>query len=243
MKWHIGCSGFNYKEWKEVFYPQGLPQRRWFGFYCSQFATLELNVTFYRFPQLSSLKKWYDESAGQFLFSVKAPRLITHYKQLKDCERLLNDFYSSIREGLKEKLGMALFQFPPQFSYTGSRLEMIMQYLQKDIKNVVEFRHNSWWNSDVYRQLHTKHIIFSGISHPALPDDIIINNPTLYYRFHGVPLLYYSAYNKSTLQNLADNILKSKTAKEVFIFFNNTAAVGAIENALWLKEYVLGKDE
>src|ERR1043165_722031 len=108
MKWHIGCSGFSYKEWKDVFYPPRLPQRLWFDHYSSRFSTLELNVTFYRFPQLKMLQAWYDKSPGGFIFSVKAPRLITHYKQLKDCQDLLNDFYTVCRDGLKEKLGPLL---------------------------------------------------------------------------------------------------------------------------------------
>jgi uncharacterized protein YecE (DUF72 family) len=81
MKWHIGCSGFHYRHWKVAFYPQGLAQKKWFGYYAGQFATLELNVTFYRFPQLSVLRNWYDQAPGGFRFSVKATKAITHFKQ------------------------------------------------------------------------------------------------------------------------------------------------------------------
>jgi uncharacterized protein YecE (DUF72 family) len=79
MQCYIGCSGFYNKDWKEVFYPNGLPQSKWFEFYCTQFNTLELNTTFYRFPTIEMLKKWYDTSPADFKFSVTAPRLITHY--------------------------------------------------------------------------------------------------------------------------------------------------------------------
>ena len=102
MKWHIGCSGFLYRDWKNIFYPEKLPQRKWFEYYATQFDTLELNVTFYKFPQLSSLQKWYNDSPPEFLFSLKVPRLITHYKQLKDCESLLDDFYGTV-EGRIER--------------------------------------------------------------------------------------------------------------------------------------------
>src|ERR1044072_2743501 len=80
-KWWIGCSGFYYREWREAFYPQGLPQRKWFEFYCESFNTVELNVTFYRFPKLEDLQGWYHRSPDDFRFTVKAPRLITHYKR------------------------------------------------------------------------------------------------------------------------------------------------------------------
>ncbi len=72
IEWHIGCSGFSYKDWKEVFYPKGIPQRKWFEYYGEHFKTLELNVTFYRFPQVSMLKSWYERSPPDFSFFCKS---------------------------------------------------------------------------------------------------------------------------------------------------------------------------
>ncbi len=77
-KWWIGCSGFHYKGWRGKFYPEGLPQKKWFEFYCQYFNTVELNTTFYRFPRIGDLRAWYDRSPDGFRFSVKAPRFITH---------------------------------------------------------------------------------------------------------------------------------------------------------------------
>lgn len=240
MKWHIGCSGFLYREWKEHFYPDKLPQRLWFEHYASVFDTLELNVTFYRFPQLKSLQKWYDTSPAHFSFSLKVPRLITHYKQMKDCEGLLDDFYSTVEEGLKEKLGCVLFQFPPKFIYTEERLQLIIKNMRPGIRNVVELRDKSWWGKKIFNILKEHNIIFSGISHPTLPDhqEPLFNNEVAYYRFHGIPKLFYSAYSDADLKAVADEILKKKELKEVFVYFNNTATPAAIKNALWLREYV-----
>src|SRR5438105_15010687 len=112
LRWHIGCSGFHYPEWKKVFYPDGLAQSKWFDFYSEHFNTIELNTTFYRFPQVSFLQNWYKKSPASFNFSVKAPRLITHFKQFSGTERMLGDFYGSIRQGLQKKLGCVLFQLP-----------------------------------------------------------------------------------------------------------------------------------
>lgn len=238
MNWHIGCSGFHYRDWKEIFYPPDVPQKKWFEYYSSKFDTLELNVTFYRFPQLKFLQTWYKNSPAAFSFSVKAPRLITHYKQFRDCERLLNDFYNSIEQGFKEKLGVVLFQLPPQFYYTDERLDLIIANMKKEFSNTVEFRHESWWNEKVYKRLKKEKIIFCGISHPTLPDDAIVTGQTAYYRFHGAPKLYYSSYKKAMLKKIADSFAANKTVKEAFIYFNNTATVAAIENAIWLKNYV-----
>ena len=244
MKWHIGCSGFLYRGWKEVFYPVEYPQRRYFEYYVSQFDTLELNVTFYKFPQLSALQRWYDTSPENFLFTLKAPRLITHYKQLKDCEIEVNDFYTTVEEGLKEKVGCILFQFPPKFIFTEERLELIINNLKPGIRNAVELRDKSWWNEKIIKQFKENSIIFCGISHPKLPDNqqVIVNNNCVYYRFHGIPKLFYSEYAEEKLKNVAEEILKKgKGVKDVFIYFNNTASLAAINNARFIRDYVSEK--
>jgi len=238
IQWHIGCSGFHYKEWKTVFYPEKLPQRRWFEYYSGQFDTLELNVTFYRFPRLSFLQGWYEKSPAHFLFSVKAPRLITHYKKFADCGRLMSDFYNTIREGLREKLGPVLFQLPRQIEYSPETLRQIIHDMDISFDNVIEFRHSSWWKRSVYSTLASHGISFCGISHPTLPAEAIVNTPVVYYRFHGVPKLYYSAYDSQQLRQVVDAIKKTRTAKKVFIYFNNTASTAAITNARYVEEYI-----
>ena len=237
MNWYIGCSGFHYKEWKGIFYPDGLPQSKWFEYYSQQFNTLELNVTFYRFPQLSFLQNWYKKSPGQFLFSVKAPRLITHYKQFTGTEELLTDFYNSIRQGLKNKLGAVLFQLPPQAIFTEERLQRIINSLDTSFNNVVEFRHQSWWKKDVIKELTDHNISFCGISYPGLPDKAVINNSFAYYRFHGIPVLYKSSYTDKELQEIAKVILKHQP-QNAFIYFNNTASAAALGNAASLKRFL-----
>ena len=243
MKWFIGCSGYHYKDWKEIFYPADLPQRKWFEYYSSHFDMLELNVTFYRFPQLKFLENWYAVSPGDFRFSVKAPRLITHYKQFNDCDKLLTDFYDTTLKGLKDKLGAILFQLPPSFSYSPERFEKLIKGMRKGLQNVVEFRDASWWDNEVFASLKKEKIIFAGISYPSLPDDAIVSHKTAYYRFHGKPKLYYSSYATKALKSIADSLRKEKLVKEVYIYFNNTATIAAIKNAIWLKKYLKQKCE
>ena len=238
IKWKIGCSGFHYKEWKGTFYPESIPQKRWFSFYAERFNTLELNVTFYRFPVLTSLENWYNISPANFSFAVKVPRLITHYKKFSDCTRLIDDFYNLVTIGLKEKLGPVLFQLPPRFNYTKERLDKIVNGTHKEFKNVIEFRDASWWKPAVFNRLKKEGIIFCGIDYPGLPNDPVITDKIAYYRFHGNPRLYYSAYKRNDLKRITDLISASKKVTETFIFFNNTATAAAIKNAGWIKKHV-----
>lgn len=237
-KTYIGCSGFHYKEWKTIFYPEDLPQSKWFTFYCRHFNTLELNSTFYKFPTIKSLQKWYGSSPDDFTFSVKAPRLITHYKRFSGCEHFLDDFYEACLQGLQHKLGCVLFQLHPQIKYSLEILNLIVNSVDPSFKNVLEFRDISWWNETVFDTLKKSNIIFSGISYPKLPEEVIITNPALYYRFHGEPLLYKSAYPESFLEEKFF-MMNCSGAKEAWIYFNNTWGIAAIINGRCMQQLLL----
>ncbi len=239
MKWHIGCSGFLYRDWKNIFYPPGVPQRSWLNYYSTQFDTLEINSSFYKFPEEKNLKKFYKQTAGNFQFSLKAPRLITHFKKMKDCEAQIIDLYDASINGLKEKLGPILFQFPPSFNYSLENLEAVLKNLNPEFKNVVEFRNASWFIDDVKKSLSKSGIIMSGLSHPILKENqaIIKNTQTIYYRFHGIEKLFYSVYAEDALENFYTEAMRAN-AEEIFVYFNNTASQAAIENALFLKKLV-----
>jgi uncharacterized protein YecE (DUF72 family) len=227
IKWHIGCSGFHYKEWKDEFYPKGLPQSKWFDYYTQHFNTIELNVTFYRFPTLPVLKGWYNKAPAGFSFSSKVPRSITHFKKFEGTETMLKDFYQLLKEGLQEKLSCVLFQLPPQF--------------QADLSfnNVIEFRNESWWREDVQATLKKYNISFCGVSFPKIAfDDAMINTPLCYYRFHGVPKLFYSEYEPIFIEKIFQQINGHKSVKEVFIYFNNTASLAALHNARYFQQLV-----
>lgn len=230
MKHWIGCSGYHYKHWKGVFYPENLPQKKWFEYYSQHFNTLELNVTFYRFPRLADLENWYLKSPENFKFSVKVPRAITHFKKFIDCNQMLADFYGTVGEGLKEKVGCILFQLPPTLVYKTDKLQQIMESIDPAYTNVVEFRHESWWNVDTYLAIANGSVTFGAISHPTLPENVILTTNTAYYRFHGVPELYKSNYSNEDLHKVATEI-ELKAPDNVFIYFNNDIDTAAITNA------------
>jgi uncharacterized protein YecE (DUF72 family) len=234
IEWHIGCSGFHYREWKEIFYPKGLASNKWFEFYRQHFNTLESNVSFYRLPLLTTLLKWHDESTADFSFSVKAPRMITHYKKMQAVADDLSVFYERIDKGLQEKLHCVLFQFPPTFAYSKENLEHLIAVLNPSFNNVVEFRHISWWDETVYEQLQENGITFCNMSHPKFPDSFIHTSPILYFRFHGSPEIYRSAYAHKYLDDIIKKIKADKNIRSAYLYFNNTAGPAAIENARYI---------
>ncbi len=238
MEWRIGCSGFSYGDWREIFYPEDLPQSEWLEHYARFFDCVELNVTFYRFPGLTFFKNLFDKTPDDFGFIVKAPKTISHIKQFMDVDAEIYQLYNIAKEGLRQKLRAFLFQLPPSFSFTKERMENIITHLDPTFINVVELRHSSWWTSKVYKEFSRNNITFCGVSYPSLPGDVIVNTPTPYYRFHGVPKLYYSMYEEYFLRKVADTIETNKKVTEGFLLFNNTATRAALENATYIQEYV-----
>lgn len=232
MRWHIGCSGFSYKEWRGEFYPKGLAQKDWLGYYAERFNTLELNVTFYRFPSLALLQNFYRKVPDGFCFSAKVPRIITHLKKFNDTHQTMQDFYALLQHGLSEKLGPVLFQLPPSTPYSEETLEKIISHTAPSFKNAIEFRHESWWRNDVKATLAANHIAFCGVSFPKIEhDDAVLNTPVAYYRFHGVPVLFHSAYSEAFIQKIYEQISGDNSVEEAFVYFNNTASGAALENA------------
>lgn len=231
----LGCSSFNNRRWIGIFYPDDLPAKEWFSYYCKHFNTYELNATFYKFPTAKSLHTWYKKSPDGFIFSVKAPKLITHIKKFVDCAREINDFYVACRDGVNDKLGCVLFQFPPSFHYSPDKLQLIINSLNPDFKNVIEFRHESWWIQEVYDAFLKNSFIFCSVNYPGLPTTIIKTASTGYVRLHGNPQLFYSEYSPEELSKMYDEIRRANKLKEIFIYCNNTASTAGILNALAIK--------
>ena len=213
--------------------------KNWFEFYCKHFNAVELNVTFYRFPTLKSLQGWYDKAPPGFSFSAKVPRSITHFKRFVDTERMMIDFYSLLEEGLKEKVACVLTQLPPQFAYSEENLEKLVYQMHPSFNNVIEFRNESWWRKDVQKILAENDIGFCGVSFPKISfDDAVVNTALGYYRFHGVPKLFYSEYDKSFIEKIFKQLNENKKAKNIFIYFNNTASLAALHNARYFQHLV-----
>ena len=242
MKWWVGCSGFSYQGWKDLFYPSSVPQSFWFEYYCQFFNTVELNVTFYRVPLPAVFKGWYDRSPDDFRFTVKAPRLITHYRKFQSTRNDALQFYDRVLDGLQDKLGTVLFQLHPKMEFSEESLENILDSLDPSFKNVIEFRHNSWWNEKVVERLKEEKITFCSISYPRLPDEVIRTSEILYYRFHGVPQLYRTPYTDEELKGVIHKIKLKEEVTDSYLYFNNDNDANAVANAIRAGEIAAGSE-
>jgi uncharacterized protein YecE (DUF72 family) len=225
---YIGCSGWSYRDWKSTFYPEKLPAKDYFSYYATRFKTVEVNSTFYHFPTSKTVHTWAQQTPSDFKFTLKVSREITHIKRMGQVQELLTNFYG-LAEILQDKLGCFLFQFPPSFKFTGDNLTRIIEHLDPCYKNVLEFRHASWWNPEVIDIIQENHLIFCTVSGFSLPEKLTLTDKVAYLRFHGDPV-YSGCYTQQELLYWAQQI-KVEGAKELWVYFNNTMYAHAIQNA------------
>lgn len=225
-----GCSGWYYWHWRDCFYPPGEPSSRWFAHYASQFRTVELNAPFYSWPTVGTVQTWLRQAARRrFTYSVKVNELITHTKRFTGTATLVKDF-GHIADLLGPRLGCFLFQLPPSFHYSAAALKRILKQLDPRHRNVVEFRHRSWWNEVVFKAFRDANAIFCSCSGPRLPDELVRTADDVYIRFHGTKRWYRHDYTKQELTVWVERIRQSG-AKRVWAYFNNDREGYAIKNA------------
>jgi len=228
---YIGTSGWSYKHWKGIFYPENVKQKDWFKYFTTRYSTVEINNTFYNLPEKYIFEKWRNAVPGNFIYAVKANRIITHIKKLKDVETELNNFLENVRE-LKEKLGIILFQFPPQFKVDKNRLEYFLHQIPHNLNYVFEFRNPSWWSDEIFELLHKFQISFCNFEMPQLATPRISTSEIVYIRFHNPFDKNLSHFENYILEDWANYILKSKyEGKKVFAYFNNDLFGHAITDA------------
>ncbi|MGD2034200.1 MAG: DUF72 domain-containing protein [Bacteroidales bacterium] len=237
MKTFIGCSGYYYKDWKEKFYPAGLNKSRWLEFYALQFNTVEINNTFYTTPSENTLSEWKNKTPEDFQFSIKANRYFTHMKKLKtdnDFKIRYNQF-ETLLTLLEDKLGCILWQLPGSIKKNTAKLASFCDSIGGDIQHVIEFRHPSWYQDDVYEILESRNISFCIVSAPGnLPEETVLTSNTAYIRFHGKENWYDYLYSNREISRWKEKLEKLKTEK-LFAYFNNDIGANAVKNAIQLK--------
>ena len=231
----IGCSGWNYRHWRDRFYPKGLPQRRWFDFYAEHFDTVEINNSFYRLPKAETFEKWRDQAPPGFCYAVKANRFLTQAKKLKDCAEPLQRMMAPFR-ALGDRLGPILYQLPPRFRINLERLESFLALVPRDVASVFEFRDPSWYVPETFALLdrHGAGLCVHDMAGSATEQ--IATGRLAYVRFHGTTGKYHGRYSDEKLLSWTDWIVaQAREGRPVWCFFNNDIDAHAIDDAQTLK--------
>jgi uncharacterized protein YecE (DUF72 family) len=157
----LGTSAFTANGWQGSFYPPDMKSRDFLSYYATQFATVEVDSTFYGCPSANTVNNWAARTPKDFIFSVKVPRVISHEKALVDCDSEIEEFVKTM-DILGPKLGPMVFQFPSfdrwKFPKQESFLAVLIPFLKKlpaDRKFVVEIRNENWLDArfaDVLRE-------------------------------------------------------------------------------------------
>jgi uncharacterized protein YecE (DUF72 family) len=231
-RWHIGCSGYYYPYWKNLFYPEGLQPRHWLAYYNTVFNTVELNGTFYRVPKEGDLNNYAAATSDDFSFSVKVNKYITHNVKLKDTKKLIAEFQDLIYKGIGSKLAFFLFQLSPSFHFNEENLSRVIENIPHKPDNAVEFRHVSWWNDETQKTLEEAQITFCNVDYPGIDSYYIHTSDRFYLRLHGTPLLFQSPYSSYRLRNFYKKVPPG--LRSCHAYFNNTDRNAAYKDALQL---------
>ena len=169
MQLIVGTSGYSYKEWKGSFYPEDLSAKKMLGYYGERLGAVEINNTFYRLPRLpkaSVLENWAGQVPEDFRFSIKASRRITHFTRMKAEAREPTEYLLSTLETLGDRLGVILFQLPPNLKKDVDRLAGFLEILPDETPAAFEFRHESWNDDEVHSLLSGRGMAPNG---PRIP--------------------------------------------------------------------------
>ncbi|MFH0926887.1 MAG: DUF72 domain-containing protein [bacterium] len=233
---YIGCSGWNYKGWQGIIYPDDTLSSQWFGYYTQIFKTVEINNTFYKLPKVETFRHWRDQAPDGFIYTVKANRFITHMKKLKDPLTSLQRFFTCVYT-LENHLGPILYQLPPHWKLNLERLKNFLDFLPNDLTHVFEFRDQSWMVDEVFELLDKKGAAFCTHDMRCLNIPRLSTGPITYVRFHGTGDVYTGGYPESTLLNWW-NWMESEVnkGKDLYVYFNNDVGGQAVRDAKVLME-------
>lgn len=231
----IGISGWRYKPWRGDFYPEGLKQKNELWFASRAVSSIEINGSFYALQRPHSYADWYQQTPDDFVFSVKAPRFITHIKRLREVEAPLANFFASGVLGLNEKLGPMLWQFPPTFRFDAALFEAFLAQLPHDseqaaqlaekceprmegrslihtdhkraLRHAVEIRHESFVDAS-FVELLRRYRVALVVADTAgkWPYREDLTSDFLYLRLHGDKQLYTSGYSEAALRRWKSRI-------------------------------------
>jgi len=240
---YLGTSGWSYKEWIGPFYTK--MDKSMLRAYNNVFSTVEIDSTFYRYPDKGTVMGWARYSPEGFVYAAKLPGLITHEKKLDPAEDIETDLerFVELMEplSLSGKLGCILVQLPPRFDYKPKQLEDFFKLLPTHVRFAIEFRHPSWIRSETWTLLEKYKITYTIVDEPLLPPEVHITSDIAYFRWHGRGKgpWYDYRYSADELQQWTPRVREvAKKVDKVFGYFNNHYHGYAVENCLQIMQMI-----
>jgi uncharacterized protein YecE (DUF72 family) len=214
MNLHVGTSGYSYKEWKGIFYPEDLPAKEMLAYYSRRLPAVEINNTFYRMPQPAMIENWKEQVPDAFRFSIKATQRITHIKRLKNCAEETK-YLLDTAALLGERLGVVLFQLPPNSKKDSERLKDFLSCLPTTVRAAFEFRHESWFDDEILTMLREKNCALVASDTDEQPlSEIISTAQWGYLRLRRI------AYAADDLRAWMKRVQEQKW-EDAFVFFKH----------------------
>ncbi len=220
MKLLVGSSGYAFKEWRGSFYPEDLKEDAFLRHYATRLPTVEINNTFYRLPKESVLREWASQVPDDFLFTLKASQRITHFARLRAEAADALGFLLRNTEVMGEKLGVVLFQLPPNLQKDLPRLQAFLALLPEGRRFAFEFRHPSWFGDDVVAELRAHNAAMAVIEQEDFSSPMIPTAEWGYLRRHRFD------YDARMLELWCRRI-RDEPWKEAFVFFKHDAGPGS----------------
>lgn len=214
MKLHVGTSGYSYKEWKGNFYPEDLPAKEMLAYYSRRLPAVEINNTFYRLPQPGMIENWKAQVPARFRFSIKASQRITHIKRLNNVADETK-YLLETAALLEKRLGVVLFQLPPNMKKDAGRLKTFLELLPADTRAAFEFRHESWFDDETFNLLREQDcaLVVSDTDEKPLTE---INSTARW----GYLRLRRTSYEENDLVGWL-NAVQDQKWKDAFVFFKH----------------------
>lgn len=231
MPLHVGTSGWQYRDWRDAFYPAGLPARRWLEHYAHEFATVEANSPFYRLPERSTFEQWAANTPPGFTVAVKASRYLTHVRRLRDAGppvRLLLER----AEGLGPKLGPVLVQLPPTMRCDTGRLAATLDAFPSGVRVAVEPRHESWHTDAVYELLAARDAALCLWDRLGRHGPLPSTANWCYLRLHEGRAQPRPCYGRAALASWVERLTERwGPSPDGYVYFNNDPGACAVRNA------------
>jgi len=234
----IGCSGWQYRDWRGRFYQRDLPANRWLEFYAERFDTVELNASFYRLQPAATYRAWKRRLPPKFVMAVKASRYLTHTQRLRDPSEPLARLWRRVDE-LGPHLGPVLYQLPPRWSFNAERLATFLDAVPAGRSQAIEFRDRSWDQAEARVLLARAGVALCLHDMPGSNPEPTPAGPFVYVRFHGAGQRYGGRYRLDTLRAWAERLETwAQQGLPSWVYFNNDIDGQAPRDAMRLRELV-----